>query len=159
MLQLLLVKWQHIGSKKTFGDLAGSAMASANSIQIGGITLKCKAGRQVEMMEADDDPMLQWSVSSGQVSNQKPEECLLDDDQPEPPASFMEQMDEKPLRCSFHSFTQYSHDDPPIGPNGFMHQQWTNVMDDLMTALQKNNHQKDFEQHILKERGTSRRCQ
>jgi len=128
-------------------------MASANSIQIGGITLKCKPGRKVEMLEADDHPMLPSSVSSGQVSNQKLEGCFLDDDKPEPPPSFMEQMDEKPLRCSFHSLTQYSHDDPPIGPNGFMHQQWTNVMDDLMTALQKKNHQKDFKQHILKERG------
>ena len=131
---------------------------SVKSIDIGGITLKCKQGRKVEMLEADD-PMLQWSVSSGQVSNQKPEECLLDDDEPEPPASFMDLMDDKPFRCSFYSVTQYTDEDPPVGPNGLMHQNWTNVMDDLMTALQKEKHQKDLQQHILKERGTSRTCQ
>ena len=128
--------------------------ASAKSIDIGGITLKCEQGRKLEMVEADD-PMLQWSVSSGKVSNQKPEECLLDDDEPEPPASFMDLMDDKPFRCSFHSSSEYTEEDPPMGPNGRVHQNWASVMDDFMTDLRTDKYQKDFRQYILKERGTS----
>eukprot|EP00435_Cladocopium_sp_Y103_P071665 s76_g38.t1 len=113
-----------------------------------GITLQCKQGEKPELV-ATADPIVQC-LSSGHVSNQKPDEKLLEDPLPEPPVNFM---DDKPLRCSYESWTQYKAQDPASSPNRKDHEEWTRAMEDLKTFFEDAQNRTQLRKYVAKLRG------
>ena len=102
------------------------------------------------MVESDESVGSSF-LSSGSVTNDKPTEDFPEDPEPEAPAEFMD--DHFQPRSSFHSWTEYSENDPPISPNRVLHESWNGIMGTLKARFEDDRYRKKFGRYIINQRG------